>query len=88
MSIKSIYDKIPFLFPSICLWGGCYLVVKYWQVNTWIGIFGFICFCYGLIPKISAIRVFANHSVVAKKVLIGLIIANLIFAAVLAYTFW
>ena len=88
MNIKSIYNKTPFLLSSICLWGGFYLVVKYWQINNWVSFLGLICFCYGLLPKIRAISTFANHSDKAKKYLFGIIITYLVIAGILAYTFW
>ena len=89
MATKSIYNKVPFLFPFVCLWGGFYMMVKYWQVNIWISILGFICFCYGLTPKMRAIMVFANHSAAAKKALIGIIIVYVIVAGISIYhLFW
>ena len=89
MAIKSIYNKVPFLFPSICLWGGFYLIVKYWEINIWIGILGFICFCYGLMPKMRAITAFANHSAAARKALIGIIIVYVMAVGISTYLlFW
>lgn len=79
------HKKTPFLFPFICGWVGIYLFIKNWGVNIWVSIFGFLCFCYGLSPRIEAIKFFINHSPAAKKFVIGFIVIYIIIAGVLVY---